>query len=992
MAKDIAYFQADKKIQEARFFKAEKLDLSNPISPRGQTAPQLTALPESLRELMQLQQLSLSHNQLTVIPEWLGDFTQLQKLDFSHNQLIALPESLRELMQLQQLSLSHNQLTVMPEWLGDFTQLQKLDFSHNQLTALPESLRKLMQLQQLSLSHNQLTVMPEWLGDFTQLQKLDFSHNQLTTLPESTEQIQQLKTLGLAGNQFTDIPLWLTHLRYLSYVNLDDNPLNPELAAAYKEGFEAVKAYLDAKSNAVILNEAKLILIGEGEVGKTCLMDALEGKGWQEHDTTHGIDIREIQASDPASGTELTLNSWDFGGQRVYRPTHQLFFSSPAVYLVVWKPREGPQQGFVEEWIKLIKHRAPDAKILVVATHGGPGARQPDIDRQELWDLFSKETVLDFFHVESNPTIDGRRHGIAELKDAIACTAAQLPEVGRSVPKRWQEVREILEDHPAAYLPRQKVLDLCAEQGMEADEAQLFLTLEHRLGHLIHYAHDKALQDIVVLKPSWLATAISFVLDDKKTRDAHGLVPAARLSQLWDDPKRNPANRYAPDLHPIFLRLMERFDLSYRVAGIHLNGDNETSLIAQLVPDTTPTNLDENWCPEPKPGDLQQMQICRIVDDKGNTATAEGLFYQLIVRLHKYSLGRDDYNQSVHWQRGLILDDEYNGRAYLKHVGNDVHITVRAPYPERFLAMLTEEVRYLVDNFWEGLNCHVTVPCLTEDCIGLFEVSKLIENKRAGRPEQPCSVCNKWYNIGKLLNNAPAAAQPISLNDLQKEFAQIKDKLDDVHVDTRRVLSRVDKAYDDLIRVFADEAKEGPRLFSIRPVDFENIDNLKGLVTYKLRLQLWCEHSKLPLFILNGVNDGNTRGQYDLEMPREWVIKAAPYLNALNTTLGLVLPTVMAGFKLNFSDEQYKTFDKQLSLGKEAFGALAKVGGELGSWASDANAPDLPHGQMQRAEGALLRELHSWLKEKDPGFGGLVRVMDKRDQFLWVHEQFEGEY
>jgi GTPase SAR1 family protein len=97
------------------------------------------------------------------------------------------------------------------------------------------------------------------------------------------------------------------------------------------------------------------------------------------------------------TGQEITLNGWDFGGQRVYRPTHQLFFSSPAIYLVVWKPREGPQQGFVKEWLKLIKHREPDAKILVVATHGGPQQRQPDIDRQEIWDLFGKETVVELF-------------------------------------------------------------------------------------------------------------------------------------------------------------------------------------------------------------------------------------------------------------------------------------------------------------------------------------------------------------------------------------------------------------------------------------------------------------------------------------------------------------------------------------------------------------------------------------------------------------------
>jgi hypothetical protein len=32
------------------------------------------------------------------------------------------------------------------------------------------------------------------------------------------------------------------------------------------------------------------------------------------------------------------------------------------------------------------------------------------------------------------------------------------------------------------------------------------------------------------------------------------------------------------------------------------------------------------------------------------------------------------------------------------------------------------------------------------------------------------------------------------------------------------------------------------------------------------------------------------------------------------------------------------------------------------------------------------------LKAKDPGFGGLIRVMNKPQEFLWVHERFAGEY
>src|SRR5260221_7161581 len=156
-------------------------------------------------------------------------------------------------------------------------------------------------------------------------------------------------------------------------------------------------------------------------------MDALLDKKWQDHLSTHGIEIQQIKVTEPITNTKITLNGWDFGGQRVYRPTHQLFFSAPAVYLVVWKPREGSQQGFVKEWIKLVKHREPDAKILVVATHGGPGARQPDIDRQEIWDLFGKEMVIDFFHVDSCPPNEdkatgkrtGECKGIKKLKEAI---------------------------------------------------------------------------------------------------------------------------------------------------------------------------------------------------------------------------------------------------------------------------------------------------------------------------------------------------------------------------------------------------------------------------------------------------------------------------------------------------------------------------------------------------------------------------------------------
>jgi len=1006
-----AYYQAEKKIEETLKSGATELDLSADYNATNEK--KLTELPESLGKLIQLQSLNLSRNNLTVLPESLERIEHLQFLDISENQLITLPEFIGQLAELKSLNLSYNRLVLLPNFLGQLMQLEVLNLSKNPFVDLPESFANLLNLRYLDIcgtytvkteegkiifrsADGQMTFLPNFIGNLNSLENLNIAGHQFSTLPASLGELKNLEVLFAMANKLTDLPASLAQLINLKYLHIDGNPLNPELSEAYKQGIDGVKAYLRAKTEAQItLNEAKLIIIGEGEVGKSCLLDALLDKPFQPHDSTHGIEIQSFNVTTD-SQTTITLNAWDFGGQRVYRPTHQLFFSAPAVYLVVWKPREGSQAGQVKEWIQLVKRREPSAKILVVATHGGPQQRQPDIDRQELWDLFGKETVVDFFFVESKPDAHGNRKGIDELKRAIAQVAASLPEVGRSVPKSFADVRQALQDKGAPYLPLREVLDICRAHNMDDEIARLFITISHRLGHLTHYENDPTLRDIVILRPDWLATAMSYVLDDEATRTAHGLVKFSRLGQLWDDKNRADDSRYPTTLHPIFLRLMERFDLSYRVADLASRSDSDPiSLIGQLVPDIRPQNISDAWKTFPASGDVQQTQVCHIVDaSNGQSASAEGLFYQLIVRLHKYSLGRADYKASVHWQRGLVLEDEYKSRAFLEHVGNDVRIIVRSPYPEGLLGMLTREVKFLVESFWEGLRCDVMVPCI-EPCgkhtpgTGLFEVEKLIDSKRKNRNEFPCPVCTEWQNIDSLLRNAPAATQAISLADLQSEFAAIKNKLDIVDVNTRRTLSQVEKTYTDLLQVLTDEAKEGPRLFSFFPVD-RSAFNPKTWIREKFRLVLWCEHSRLPLPVLN--NGDMKKGVYDLELEREWFKKSAPYLKFLTGTLGMVLPVASSAVKLALDETAYKLIEEQLDFGKSIIDATLGETAKIGDFLGTADSTSLEHGVAIRSDSSTLRELHALLKAKDPGFGGLVRVMNKRQEFLWVHEKFADEY
>ena len=430
-----------------------------------------------------------------------------------------------------------------------------------------------------------------------------------------------------------------------------------------------------------------------------------------------------------------------------------------------------------------------------------------------------------------------------------------------------------------------------------------------------------------------------------------------------------------------------------------------TSLIAQLVSDVRPIDdLSRVWPAKPEKGDVQQSQICQIVDAAtGQSATAPGFFYQLIVRLHKYSMGQADYRFSVHWQRGLVLEDDYNGRALLEHVGNDVCITIRAPYPERFLSVLTQEVRWLVHSFWEGLRCNIMVPCINpcgreKPGTALFDVGDLILHKKKEHYQYLCGVCKSWLPVESLLGNAPEARhQPIedSIAELKGKISEvlseisgkITDSFESLNAGHQRILSRIDDAFDRVLHSIADEAKDGPRLYSFEPVDPSFLDKPQWM-SVKFRMMLWCEHSRLPLIALNF--EGDTSGIYELEIPRKWLEMACPFLKVLTGTLGLVVPLAFSTMKLTMNDVLYKEIEKHMELGQKSLDALQKSldKTKAGKQRDTGHKTGLAH----EAANGELRQLQVWLKEKDPSFGGLVRVLDKQQKFLWVHPKFVAEY
>ncbi len=112
----------------------------------------------------------------------------------------------------------------------------------------------------------------------------------------------------------------------------------------------------------------------------------------------------------------------------------------------------------------------------------------------------------------------------------------------------------------------------------------------------------------------------------------------------------------------------------------------------------------------------------------------------------------------------------------------------------------------------------------------------------------------------------------------------------------------------------------------------------------------------------------------------------------MTTTIGLILPVAGSATKLILEDPACNSISDELYLAQKSIDFPIKGSDISLDWLGKSDDLNLEYGEPIRAQGSMLRELHTFLKEADPSFGGLVRVQNKRQEFLWMHPNFVSEY
>ncbi|MCB9552660.1 MAG: hypothetical protein H6705_12440 [Myxococcales bacterium] len=424
------------------------------------------------------------------------------------------------------------------------------------------------------------------------------------------------------------------------------------LAAPIDDCLPRVRAHLaDLDAGAVPLRTTKLIVLGNGRVGKTQLCNRLRGLDFEhDSDSTHGITLASA-----AFGDDETLNLWDFGGQDIYHGAHALFMRTRAVFVVAWHPDfEGSptheHAGVTYEnrplayWLDFVRTMgAQGSPVLVVqcqADGQSDDVARPPVDPALL-------DALDATTLSYSARTD---RGRGALDDAITDAIARLRArdglasigVGRArVVERLMAWRAEDASRPAAEREHRDQ-HRCLRRALRRVGGSHHPMLLHYLHHcgLIYY-DPQSFEGQVLLDIAWALEAIYAVFDRhtawRHLQATHGRFKRAQLAAtVWQ--------AHSDDEQRLFLRLMRSCGICFRQGDDHRREESDDD--EYIAPDLLP---DEAAVAEHLAGRWDEGTPTRTLTHDYDFLHP-GLFRGLMARIGEAADGT-----GVYWRTGLWL-------------------------------------------------------------------------------------------------------------------------------------------------------------------------------------------------------------------------------------------------------------------------------------------------------------------------------------------------
>jgi GTPase SAR1 family protein len=895
-----------------------------------------------------------------------------------------------------------------------------LDLSSNQLTTLPAKIGNLRNLTVLNLGGNELTMLPAEIGNLTNLTVLNLSHNRLTTLPAEIGNLTNLTVLYLSVNQLTTLPAEIGNLTNLKDLRLSSNPLESPLPEVVKQGTKAILAYLrELEKGRKRRYETKLLILGDGNEGKTCVSRALRGLPFEKQIRTEGVEVVQWKVRHPKFPDDkkkaITLNIWDFEGQEINHQSHQFFLTERSLYLLVINGRKQFKLERAEYWLDTIRARAPRSRVILVASECE--------NTTPFWPLDKlKANYGDLLQDNNWYFIVGCEtcKGIDTLSEEIKKAAAETKQMGMEWPESYQKA----EDEIRRYAEREAKVsravlydEIFTKSGIDKGNFESAAEQMAAMGLITHFKDSPDLRDFVVLNPQWLTKGISLVMEDEQLEKDKGEISRQRMKKIWD--------KGYSGLYPTLHSCMKEFELLYDME------DEAGCLVPLRFGDIKPERIPWSDIPAAKE---------RRVEYKLNVQPPAGIMSRFIVKTHYMIVKTENMPKGVYWHNGVFLrtgEGDYTSEALCEFDRNDriLRITVKAAFPQNMIEQLHESAK-AVFSFFEGLKPERSYGCMKFDqkyeqkCEGVHSELKILYGLSRGT-NIDCEI--GWHEVDPRMlayGFSSFGETAFTREELRQELDDRLGWVKDLIGDVKTSLVWIDKIYNEAIKIrrrqeelspeIAQKVELGwrnhldmvnemldnrdfnsaPAVVSIAPADGSKFNPANWFnKEYIIRPYCECEEGPHPV-------------NYALRFkkPREWWEKTAPKLAIGVKILSAGIKIACTGLPLAIGTEMFNAVEKEVEFMKELAdhlelegGAKSDISTEAGETTEELKGKTAMRDLRQfggedekRITRMKLAELFSEIAPnnyKAQQWGTLRRVRIRSDNtYRWLCEKHAAEY
>jgi len=568
-----------------------------------------------------------------------------------------------------------------------------------------------------------------------------------------------LQALNLSDNQLTEFRLE-RNMSNLELLNLDDNPLAFPAEEITKQGNETILRFLKdiLFQGEREVYEVKMLIVGEGGVGKTTLWHKLQDPDYEvplpltKQPSTVGIGIKEgwkfkhLNHQD----TDFFVNLWDFGGQEIQYMTHQFFLTRRSFYILMSDGRR--QVSNFSYWFKVIALLGSDPKeedpmpLLVVINKKGTANPQLPYDPIDTSKAYPRLKIINY-EVDLAKK-DVKLKMLPEQIKEILCT--QMKHLPLRIPAYWDAVREELYTLKKAqdHISLDTFQEICKRHEIKDLQSMLDLSeMLHELGVILHHQDDRRLKNFIVLKPEWAVNAVYEILKYDEVGKNQGRFDEELLARVWDE------SGYSSEEQRNLMDLMlkDSFEVCFKAEE-----EGKYIYIApQLLPDIRPPF---EW--DTSKDILQYTYQYPFMP--------KGLIGRLIVRLNELIASKD--GRKVLWVKGMKLSQkDFEGiieaEALVEETqdkdtgGKIIRIAVTGASPEQrryLLKSIRTQIEYIHKRSFPNLKFEEKIPCCCELCYNsedpvFYNYSDLKRRKEMGKPTIECNKSFKDVPVQALL-------------------------------------------------------------------------------------------------------------------------------------------------------------------------------------------------------------------------------------------------